>query len=251
MTSADSSMRRTTRYGRVGWVGTTFASRYSRASSATNCSANQWISATFISVELTDIIASLAGLAAAVIMLRFWQPSGGAAARERLLDERAAEEADLGDSLDLEGVTGGHAGHDPPAASTAVASRPATQTESIGARRTVQALFPYLLIIAVFSVAKLLPAAKEFLASTDVLIKWPGLDGNILTAAGKVSANTSGGVVGKMISPQNLTIAATAVGLLGRESDIFRKVIWWSLGLLTAMCLLVGLQSSVQSWMVP
>ncbi|MGO2775058.1 MAG: L-lactate permease, partial [Brachybacterium tyrofermentans] len=73
-----------------------------------------------------------------------------------------------------------------------------------------------------------------------------GLDPALL-----VAANTSGGVVGKMISPQNLTIAATAVGLLGQESAIFRKVIWWSLGMLAGLCLLVGLQSTVLSWMIP
>jgi lactate permease len=66
------------------------------------------------------------------------------------------------------------------------------------------------------------------------------------------SANTSGGVLGKMVSPQNLAIAAAAVGLAGREGDIFRKVIGWSLGLLVFMCLLVWLQSTnVLSWMVP
>ena len=54
-----------------------------------------------------------------------------------------------------------------------------------------------------------------------------------------------------MISPQNLTIAATSVGLAGRESDIFRKVVLWSLGLLLAMCVLVYLQSTpVLSWML-
>ena len=73
-----------------------------------------------------------------------------------------------------------------------------------------------------------------------------GLDPALL-----VAANTSGGVVGKMISPQNLTIAATVVGMVGQESAIFRKVIWWSLGMLLAMCLLVGLQSTVLSWMIP
>ncbi|MDO9380005.1 MAG: L-lactate permease [Nocardioidaceae bacterium] len=66
------------------------------------------------------------------------------------------------------------------------------------------------------------------------------------------SANTSGGVLGKMVSPQNLAIAAAAVGLSGREGDIFRKVIGWSLGLLVLMCILVGLQSTpVLDWMVP
>lgn len=66
------------------------------------------------------------------------------------------------------------------------------------------------------------------------------------------SANTSGGVLGKMVSPQNLAIAAAAVGLAGREGDIFRKVIGWSLGLLVLMCVIVGLQATpVLSWMVP
>lgn len=67
-----------------------------------------------------------------------------------------------------------------------------------------------------------------------------------------VAGNTSGGVVGKLISPQNLAIAATAVGLVGRESDILRKVVGWSVGLLIVLCLLVGLQSTpILSWMLP
>ena len=52
--------------------------------------------------------------------------------------------------------------------------------------------------------------------------------------------------------PSSPTFAATAVGLLGRESDILRKVIWWSLGMLAVLCLLIGLQSTpVLSWMLP
>ena len=73
-----------------------------------------------------------------------------------------------------------------------------------------------------------------------------GIDETLL-----VAANTSGGVVGQMVSPQNLTIAATAVGLIGRESDILRKVLPWSIGLIIAMCILVGLQSTVLAWMLP
>jgi lactate permease len=66
------------------------------------------------------------------------------------------------------------------------------------------------------------------------------------------SANSSGGVLGKMISPQNLAIGAAAVGLAGREGDLFRKVVGWSLALLLLMCILVTLQStSILSWMVP
>ena len=48
------------------------------------------------------------------------------------------------------------------------------------------------------------------------------------------ASNSSGGVLGKMISPQNLAIAAAAVGLDGKEGDIFRRVILWSLVFLVA-----------------
>ncbi|MBV8930396.1 MAG: L-lactate permease [Mycobacteriaceae bacterium] len=69
---------------------------------------------------------------------------------------------------------------------------------------------------------------------------------NVLMAA----SNSSGGVLGKMISPQNLAIAAAAVGLNGREGDIFRRVIVWSLVFLALLCVLSALQASVLSWMV-
>jgi lactate permease len=73
-----------------------------------------------------------------------------------------------------------------------------------------------------------------------------GLDPLLLAAA-----NSSGGVLGKMVSPQNLAIAASAVGMAGQEGVIFRKVLGWSLVLLLFMCILVTLQDSVLSWMVP
>ena len=330
----------------------------------------QFISANFLSVELTDVIASLAGLAAAVLMLRVWHPSDTAGARERMLAERESERRE------------GPVGEVPVAASGGVALKSETDSRAVTELtpgRVTLALFPYLLVIVVFALAKLWTPVKNWLAGTDTKFGWPGLDGNILTAAGKpssstvytfgwlstpgsllllsgivvavvyrmsfmeaarvygrtfmkmkysiltvaavlalayvmnqsgqtitigtwiagtgalfaflspilgwlgtavtgsdtsanalfatlqqaaaqkagidptllVAANTSGGVVGKMISPQNLTIAATAVGLLGRESDIFRRALWWSVGLLAALCLLVGLQSTVLSWMLP
>jgi lactate permease len=65
------------------------------------------------------------------------------------------------------------------------------------------------------------------------------------------AANSSGGVLGKMVSPQNLAIGAAAVGLAGREGDIFRKVIGWSLLFLLLMAVLVLLQSGPLSGMVP
>src|SRR4051812_43263302 len=73
-----------------------------------------------------------------------------------------------------------------------------------------------------------------------------------LDATLMAASNSSGGVLGKMISPQNLAIGAAAVGMAGGEGDIFRKVIAWSIGLLLIMCVLAYLQStSVLSWMVP
>jgi lactate permease len=66
------------------------------------------------------------------------------------------------------------------------------------------------------------------------------------------AANSSGGVMGKMVSPQNLAIGAAAVGLTGKEGDIFRKVIGWSILFILIMAVFVWLQStSVLSWMVP
>lgn len=335
----------------------------------------QWLSATFISVELTDVIASLVGLASAVIMLRFWQPEGRDEANASLATAREKELAQVG------GGSGNTA--------TAVSADDVafTSAEEMDRRakeltpgRILMALLPYLLVIVVFAGASLVDPIKKGLAATNVKIPWPGLNGNVLTPSGQVSkttvysfswlsspgslliicslivaaaygvslskwahefadtavrlkfafvtvasvlalayvmmlsgqtitigtwiagtgaafaflspilgwlgtavtgsdtssnalfatlqktaavkagidptllvaGNSAGGVVGKMISPQNLTIAAVAVGLVGKESEIFRRVIFWSLGLLVVICLLVGLQSTpVLSWMLP
>lgn len=308
----------------------------------------QFLISNFVSTELTDIVAALVGLGVAVVFLRFWQPQGSAEARERLSRECPT----------------------PP---------PAIVRSSLTPGRVLQGLFPYLLVIGVFSFVNLAPGVKQALAATDVKIHWPWLDGSVLDAAGKavatttfklnwlgnpgtllliccvvvalvfrisprlfwrdftgtlyklrwailtvasvlslayvmnlsgqtisigtwiagtglafaflspvlgwigtavtgsdtsanalfsklqqtagnhigidpnllVAANTTGGVVGKMISPQNLSIAAASVGLDGGESALFRKMLPWSLGILLALCTLVFLQATVLSWMVP
>ena len=65
------------------------------------------------------------------------------------------------------------------------------------------------------------------------------------------AANSSGGVLGKMISPQNLAIAAASVGMAGEEGTLFRKVLPWTLGFLGFMCVVIYLQSTpVLSWML-
>jgi len=66
------------------------------------------------------------------------------------------------------------------------------------------------------------------------------------------AANSSGGVIGKAVSPQNLAIAAVAVGMSGREGDLFRRVVGWTALMLAVLSLLVFLQSTpVLSWMLP
>ncbi|MCC9144440.1 MULTISPECIES: L-lactate permease [unclassified Arthrobacter] len=66
------------------------------------------------------------------------------------------------------------------------------------------------------------------------------------------AANSSAGVMGKMLSLQNLAIASAAVGLEGAEGTLLRKLIGWSLGLLAFITLLIWLQStSILGWMVP
>ena len=340
----------------------------------------QFLSSNYISVELTDIIASLMALVALVAFLRFWQPSGGEDARTDLAVQVDEEELSPSKSSLPDGGV-------PSAARRTTVVAPTTATTLSFARR-MMAFLPYVLVIVVFSVAKLSTPIKEFLVGTgvdgnfgtDIKIHWPGIDGSVLNMAGEpaaatvytlswlsspgsllllsgiviaaiykvrpavavrefgttvyklrlailtvasvlalafvmnlsgqtitvgqwlaagtggffaflspvlgwvgtavtgsdtssnalfanlqqsaaegagidptllVAANTSGGVVGKMISPQNLTIAATAVGLAGKEADIFRSVVKWSLGLLLCLCVLVFLQSTVLSWMLP
>lgn len=66
-----------------------------------------------------------------------------------------------------------------------------------------------------------------------------------------IGGNTGGAVIGKMLSPQTLTIGATAVNMENGEAQIIRKVIKYSIGLLLFMCVLVYLQSTpVLGWMV-
>ncbi|GAA2199589.1 L-lactate permease [Sinomonas flava] len=322
----------------------------------------QFLCSNYFSYELTDVVASLVGLGAAMAFLRVWRPRGAAEARARL------------------GVP------------AAVPAGPGAADATLTPARTWMALFPYLLVIVVFSVSKLwrfgldIPAA---LAATDLKVNWPILHDAVLGADGKplsstvytfqwlsgpgtmlfisgliialvyslndgrgryrlkvsdalaelwrtavkmrfaaltivlvlalayvmnlsgqtvaigtwlagaggafaflspilgwigtavtgsdtsanalfaklqqtagqhagidpallVAANTSGGVVGKLISPQNLAIAATSVGMDGQESTILRKVVWWSLGMLLVLCTLVFLQSTpVLGWMLP
>jgi lactate permease len=324
--------------------------------------------------ELTDVIASLTGLVVAVLFLQVWKPGNSQDAKDTLRAEHEIELKELG--------AAGAGSASSSGGGTATMTKPVTagdESGPLGAARILMAFAPYLIIIVVFWIAKKVGPVTEWLLARDRKIGWPGLDGNILTSAGKpysatkyniqwlnppgtmllicgiivvllyrisltvavkefgatlvklkfalltvstllalayvmnssgqtttigkwiagaggafaffspilgwlgvaltgsdtsaaalfgslqqtvgkstgidqtllIAANNSGGVLGKMISPQNLAIAATAVGLAGKEALIFRKVIGWSLILLLLMCCLVFLQSTpVLSWMV-
>ena len=76
--------------------------------------------------------------------------------------------------------------------------------------------------------------------------KVSGLDPILMGAT-----NSSAGVMGKMISPQNLSVGAAGVGAVGREGEIFSKVIFHSLALTALMGLLAMLQQYVVPWMIP
>jgi len=355
----------------------------------------QFVSSNYVSVPLTDIIASLLSAAAVVGLLQVWQPAESPdLGAEPAVDTGArypSSAADTGDGYPSSGPVGrtSTAGDDLANAPGGQAARPdrgapiATAAGQPGAPdspgEVARAYAPYVIIIAVLSIANIGPI-KDALTHSPWTVKfqWPGLDvlgangkaltsitfnfnwlaatgtlmiiagiltapvlhvtprralalyaetyvklrhaivtvmavlalayvlnqsgqtntlGAFLAAAGGVfvflssilgwigvavtgsdtssnalfgalqvqtaaragldplllaAANSSGGVMGKMISPQNLAIAASAVGMAGREGEIFRKVLGWSLALLLVMCILVVLQASpVLGWMIP
>ena len=76
--------------------------------------------------------------------------------------------------------------------------------------------------------------------------KLSGLDPVLMAAT-----NSSAGVMGKMISPQNLSVGAAGVGAVGREGEILAKVIVHSLILTGLMGVVAMLQAYVVPWMVP
>ncbi|MBV5338731.1 MAG: L-lactate permease [Deltaproteobacteria bacterium] len=69
----------------------------------------------------------------------------------------------------------------------------------------------------------------------------------ILTAA----ANTSGGVMGKMISPQSLAVATAACGMVGEEGTLFRFTFKHSIFLTAIVGVIVYLQAYFLQWMIP
>ena len=66
-----------------------------------------------------------------------------------------------------------------------------------------------------------------------------------------VAANTTGGVTGKMISPQSIAVACAAVGLVGKESDLFRFTVKHSLMFATMVGIITYVQAYYLTGMIP
>lgn len=347
----------------------------------------QFVTSNYFAVELTDVVAAVVTVAAVLLMLKVWQPKEivGVDGGVEGAVEGAPEAAHAAVAVTAGSPGGGSAGHTSGSAAgsgesagRAAGTAVPTDNSRPQPRQIWMAIAPYLIIIAVFSVAQL-PFVKTWLSQVgSVTFAWPGLEitdsagkpvaatkfkldhlkatGTLLLFSGlltmvlyKVSAsqglriyrdtlvqlrwtivtvtavlglsfvmnlsgqtttlgfalasaggffailspligwigvaltgsdtssnslfgqmqataaeqtglspvlmaasNSSAGVMGKMLSLQNLAVAAAAVGLDGAEGTLFRKLIGWSLGLLALITVLIFLQSTpVLGWMVP
>lgn len=66
-----------------------------------------------------------------------------------------------------------------------------------------------------------------------------------------VAANATGGVTGKMISPQSISVATAATGLVGEEGAIFRFTVLHSMAMCLLIAVMVYLQAYSLRWMLP
>ncbi len=66
-----------------------------------------------------------------------------------------------------------------------------------------------------------------------------------------VAANSSGGVTGKMISPQSIAVATAATGLVGKEGDLFNFAVKHSIALAVIVGIMTYVQAYYLTWMIP
>ena len=115
----------------------------------------QWFCSNHFAYELTDIVAALVSLACVVVFMRFWSPKGVDGVRARFGLPPVDRNADTG----------------------------------LNANRTLMALAPYIIIVAVFGVCKL--GISGTLSSFDIKIAWPVISGGaVLSAAGSDPGTT-------------------------------------------------------------
>jgi lactate permease len=123
----------------------------------------------------------------------------------------------------------------------------------------------YTLGAALASLGRWFPLASGFLGWVACFLSGSDtssnlLFGNLQVAAGHqlgvspillAATNSSGAVTGKMISPQNIAVGVTTVGLTGQEGGILRGIFWHSIIFASALSLLAFAQAYVLRWMVP
>jgi L-lactate transport len=65
------------------------------------------------------------------------------------------------------------------------------------------------------------------------------------------ATNSSGAVTGKMISPQNIAVGVTTVGLIGQEGRILRATFWHSIAIAALLSVVAFAQAYWFPWMIP
>ena len=123
----------------------------------------------------------------------------------------------------------------------------------------------YTLGLGVSSVGFLFPLVSPFLGWVAVFLSGSDTSGNALfgnlqvVAANQLglnpvliaATNSSGGVMGKMISPQNIATGVSVTDLKGREGEVFARTFKHSIVLTLLLGILVVLQQYVVPWMIP
>ncbi len=123
----------------------------------------------------------------------------------------------------------------------------------------------YTLGLGVASVGALFPLVSAFLGWVAVFLSGSDTSGNALFGNLQVVAarqlnlnpilmaatNSSGGVMGKMISPQNISTGVATTELKGKEGVVFAKTFQHSIFLTILLGVLVWLQQNVLTWMIP
>jgi lactate permease len=123
----------------------------------------------------------------------------------------------------------------------------------------------YTLGLAVSSLGLVFPLVSPFLGWVAVFLSGSDTSGNALfgnlqvVAANQLgldptlmaATNSSGGVMGKMISPQNLSTGVTTTNLKGQEGVVFARTFKHSIILTLLLGLLVVIQQYVTPWMIP
>lgn len=178
--------------------------------------ATKWIVASTALYNLTEIFAAIITVGLAMIFLKFWKPTGGREAAERIgipMDEKIETEAVKAEKVDTSDLTGS---------------------------KIVMALVPYVLVIVVFAVAAV-PAIKNALTVGDLPMKWPGL-GNLLGVGGEPSSHQS--YKWQLLSQPwfLLAIVAVAVGLIYKVSigGIFKEL-WANIKKMRFSALTIGM----------